>query len=217
MPDLETAYQLAAAKGGTPWARSMAALNDWCVARGSASLSTAQALYDFISAYAGGSVSYTVPGSYSFSVPYFASLTVVVNGAGAGGGGTTGAGGSGGASAFGGVVAYGGGGGDTASWAGGANGAPGGAAGGDSNAAGAGAAGGIGAWDQYSDKSGQYDYFAGVGGAGGQAVKTYGPGGLTPGSSITVVVGGGGPAGSGAGNMRGAAPGNNGSISISWS
>jgi hypothetical protein len=84
-------------------------------------------------------------------------------------------------------------------------------------AAGAGAGGGIGAWDQSSDKSGTYDSFAGNGGVGGRAVKSFAGGALTPGSTITIVVGTAGGPGSGAGNQRGAAAGANGSVTISWS
>lgn len=43
MPDLEATYQAAASKGAAPAARSLSALSDWCVARGSAALATAAA------------------------------------------------------------------------------------------------------------------------------------------------------------------------------
>ena len=215
MPDLEATYLAAASKGTAPAARSMSALNDWCVARGSANRFDAQALADFIATYAAGSAAYGTPGTFSIVVPYFASLTVTVYGAGGGGGGTTGGGSTGGYAAFGGVIGYGGAGGAPAPAGGTA--ATGGATGGDSNLAGAGAAGGLGAWDQTSDKGGTYDSFGANGGAGGRATKTFTPATLTPGSTITIVVGGGGAPGSGAGNMRAAAAGANGYIAISWS
>jgi hypothetical protein len=216
MPDLEATYLAAASKGTAPTARSMSALSDWCVARGSAPRYDAQALYDFITGYATpGSATYASPGTYSFTVPYFASLTAAVNGAGGGGGGMASGGGTGGYSAFGGVIGYGGGGGATAPAGG--TGAAGGATGGDSNAAGPGAAGGIGAYDQTSDKNGTYDSFAGNGGAGGLATKGFSPAELAPGSTIIIVVGSGGAPGSGAGNQRGATAGTNGNVQISWS
>jgi hypothetical protein len=216
MPDLEATYLAAASKGAAPAARSMSALNDWCVARGSAALATAQTLYDFITGYTTpGSATYATPGTYSFIVPYFATLSVAAYGAGGGGGGMASPGGTGGYSAFGGVVGYGGTGGATAPAGG--TGAAGGATGGDSNAAGAGAGGGIGAWDQTSDKGGTYDSFAGNGGAGGLAQKAFLPAALAPGSTVTIVVGSGGAPGSGAGNQRGATAGANGNVQISWS
>ncbi|OGG62798.1 hypothetical protein A3C21_00820 [Candidatus Kaiserbacteria bacterium RIFCSPHIGHO2_02_FULL_59_21] len=58
-----------------------------------------------------GSQTYSSPGTYTFAVPAYGSLTVTVNGAGGGGGGGAGNGASGGQSSFYGIIAGGGGGG----------------------------------------------------------------------------------------------------------
>lgn len=71
-----------------------------------------------------GSATYSTPGTYTFTVPAYGSLTVTVNGAGGGGGGIYagapatrgGAGGTGGTSSFASVTAYGGSGGSGAGW-----------------------------------------------------------------------------------------------------
>jgi Bacterial Ig domain len=187
-------------------------------------------------AYASGSQNYTTPGSYTFTVPSYGTLTVTVTGAGGGGGGGSvpaqgagyqgGNGGGGGNSTFNAsVVGYGGGGGahgDTTNMAPGSAGGAGSAGGGDTNSAGAGAGGGAGGpGPNYIDPPGPA---GGPGGAGGQASKTYSGSALTPGSGITVVVGSGGAAGAGEtaygspspyGDGPGSA-GSNGSVSISW-
>ena len=61
-----------------------------------------------------GSQSYTTPGTYSFTVPSYGTLTATVNGAGGGGGGRNSYGGNGTNSSFGSVTGYGGSG--AASW-----------------------------------------------------------------------------------------------------
>lgn len=179
-----------------------------------------------------GSQSYTTPGTYTFNVPAFNTLTVTVNAGGGGGGGYSNGhpemynGGNGGNSSFASVSAEGG--------LGGAvcvalysdihnqfpNGSPGGSSGGDSNFTGTGGAGGQGyksaSYDLGSDSYAYGD--AGYGGAGGRSVKTYIAGAL--GATVTVVVGAGGAAG-GVANTAGITQyptaGANGAVLISWS
>lgn len=200
---------------------------------------------------AAGSASYATPGTYSFSVPAYGSLTVQVWGGGGAGGGffQYAPGGPGGTSSFGNALgATGGSGGAGVTRADDPTprpGGPGGAGyGGDSNltggsglsgspgemyvsacggvsgaggsapyggvggaavsmtatgnpgiAPGGGASGGAGA-TMYSWPEGGGNYFecayAGGGGGGGYAAKAYSSGQLTPGSTVTVVVGSGG-------------------------
>lgn len=180
-----------------------------------------------------GSVSYTTPGSSSFIVPEFNTLTVTVKGGGGGGGGAdahssdfaeswTGTNGStGGNSSFNGsVIGNGGGGGlkgtivtDDAGSTNGGNGSNGTASGGDTNTTGGGSSGGTGSTNPSWNPG-----HGGTGGAGGRAVKTYASGSLTVGASITVIVGGWGAKGvctytSSANGNDGSA----GSVVISWS
>jgi hypothetical protein len=176
-----------------------------------------------ISSGAGGSQTFNASGT--FTVPTYTSLTVTVTGAGGGGGGggdsgcDTGddgdPGGSGGNSSFNSnVVGNGGGGGgggigyQVGPYSGGAGGS-GGASGGDTNTTGGGAGGGGGGTDECGGGSD-----GGPGGTGGKAVKTYSLGAFTPGNSISVVVGTGGPGGGGLGTDG--ADGANGSVAITW-
>ncbi|QQG38126.1 MAG: hypothetical protein HYS26_01055 [Candidatus Kaiserbacteria bacterium] len=186
-----------------------------------------------------GAVQYSTPGTYEFTVPTYTSLTATVKGAGSGGGGAQGAshhpseysyiyshgtggtGSAGSASSFNtSVVGNGatggtGGGGGQYGYSAGSAGTPGTASGGTTNTTGGGAPGGSG---------GGYCYYGGLNGgsgaAGGNAVKTYASGDLTPGTSITVVVGtsGGGAGGSVGDYCTGGAgtSGSNGSVTISW-
>ncbi len=169
-----------------------------------------------------GTSNFTSPGTFSFEVPDYDTLTVSVSGGGGGGstsayntGGDNGemingqSGGSGDASRFRSsvdVVGGGGGGGIRGYWTTDPGwvivparpGSPGTASGGDENKTGGGANGG------------------GNGGAGGLAVKTWAlgdRGAPVPGETITVVVGNGG---SGARILLGRRDGKSGSIAISW-
>ncbi len=165
-------------------------------------------------------VTYSTAGTYSFSVPDYAYMTVTVNGAGGGGGGSAGvastvcgkgcvtyvpvlstAGGGGGNSSFNGsVVGNGGGagGGVNGSGISGGAGSNGTASGGDTNTTAGGTAGGGGGTNNCNGNSGVGLQAPGAGGAGGQAVKAYTAGAIS--GSITVVVGagaGGGTKGTG--------------------
>ncbi len=189
---------------------------------------------------ANGSQTYSTPGSYSFVVPAYGTLTVTVRGAGGGGGGQAqltnltafpgNPGSAGGNSSFSGVIGYGGAGGtggngtinqtSCSSYPGSA-GAPGGAAGGSSNTTGAGAAGGSGGsyWVCFFQGAVSVVGPGGPGGAGGQATRSYTFGQLNPGASVTVVVGTGGAGGYS--NNNGytggtGASGSNGSVAVSW-
>lgn len=167
------------------------------------------------SAVVPGSQSYTTPGTYTFSVPAFNTLSVIVSAGGGGGGGSPycpgrtmipgSSGGVGGTSSFaGGVFGYGGSGGGGGAWNG-SNGAAGSAAGGDTNTAGGGASGGAGGvWGRYS---------GGRGGNGGLSTKTYNSDSFSVGSQIAVVVGSGG---SGGGGCSSGASGASGSVVITW-
>ena len=215
MPDFEATYNLAVSKGGTPPSgRNAEALRAWCIARGGGPGRDAASVDAFISAFSTGFVQYDQPGTYNFTVPTYATLTVNVYGAGGGGGGITTNGWPPGATQFGSVVANAGGGGVNAV-GGGAFGASGTASGGTTNTTGGGPAGGVGAWNQSGDKNGTYNEYGGDGGAGGFASRVYSPGQLTPGSTVTIVVAGGG-AGGNAGNMRAAGQGNNGFVQVGW-
>jgi hypothetical protein len=217
-----------------------------------------------------GSVTYSTPGTYSFTVPNFNTLTATARGA-SGGGGSTGSwaldhadfgegcniwgvvnhlggnpGGGGGLSSFNGsVVGNGGGGGGgpaAANNATGVAGTQGGASGGDTNTPGGGTSGAAGGPNECKVvDAGAYGTrcrgTGGTGGNGGLAQKSYSFGQLTPGSTITIVVGakGGGAGGPGlpansdpscagvypvAGWYGTSASGNNGldgSVTISWS
>ncbi len=155
-----------------------------------------------------GSQNYTSPGTYTFPVPAdYNSLTVTVNGAGAGGtfegqlsfpasGVFYNPGTNGGDSSFGSVVAHGG-----KPLTGSGSATPGDASGGDTNTTGGGAPGGA-----------NNGLASGTGGPGGKAIKTWASGAPgAPAGTVTVVVGAGGSPGSGNSN-----PGENGSVSISW-
>jgi hypothetical protein len=188
-----------------------------------------------------GSATYSTPGTYTFYVPAYSSLTVYVDGAGGGAGlDVITNGNAGGSSVFYGsatVIGYGGGGGTT-----GAGGAGGSASGGDTNTAGSagsmpnggaaangtagqagyiityagqnwGKAGGVGPGGGSIYASGSSGY---GGGGGGRAVKTFGVGALSVGGGYTVVVGAGGAGGSGgAGYVAGT--GGDGQVYIVWS
>jgi hypothetical protein len=178
-----------------------------------------------------GSQTYSTPGTYTFTVPPYATLTTTVNGAGGGGAGggddaitfssSSGTNGSnGGNSSFNTTVAgYGGTGGtagtvnqDDGSIQNGSNGSAGTASGGDSNTTGGGSGGGTGGTGYGGSENG------GAGGAGGNAVKTYSSGALSTGASVTVVVGGAGSGGAAAypGYSTAGASGSDGSVSITW-
>ncbi len=186
----------------------------------------------------GGSAEYTSPGTYTFNVPLYNTLTVTVKGAGGGGGGAAGltiltneagtytfpsggTGTSGTSSQFAAstpLIGNGGGGG-----AGGDSGsgvAPAGAAGtatgGTTNTTGGGSNGGAGGNGSYED--------GGAGGDGGRAVRTYtrdAAGAPVVGASITVVVGTRGTGGNGGVGTNYTGPkgtnGTNGEVTISWS
>lgn len=184
-----------------------------------------------------GSRAFTSPGTYTFLVPPYQSLSVDVRGAGGGGGGggywlnamllygwiialTGNWGSNGGYSAFGDVVAYGGsagspGGGLTQ----GTNGANGGGTGG-SVTSGGGAAGGAGGPANRNEGAG-YQGFGGNGGAGGRTTKSYTflSGDYRPWKeSVTIVVGQGGYGGpTNPGITPAGYPGSSGQVSISWS
>lgn len=174
-----------------------------------------------------GSASYTTPGTYTFIVPPYTTLTADVRGAGGGGAGSryTGYyiyyGDPGTVSYFnaptGNVVGNGGSGGSGSNWnppVGGVQGAHGTASGGDSNITGGGSPGG-----QGSIITLQGSLYGGPGGYGGRAVKSWSLGQLAPGTAITVVVGAGGaaspcePVGITQYNTAGA----NGAVYLSWS
>ena len=149
-----------------------------------------------------GTAHYPSPGSASFGVPPYHTLTVDVQGA--GGSGSSGINGiAGGGSFVGSVIANGGGGGIVV----GGPGAPGSASGGTTNTTGGGAAGG------YAGP-GANDY---PGGNGGRAQITWtagAPGAPHPGDILSVAIGAGGPGISYFGTNSG--PGANGSVSLSW-
>lgn len=221
MPDLEATYQSATAKGGAPASRSMSGLTDWCATRGAGTLTDATALAGFVNSHGGaGSASYLSAGTYSFVVPFAATLTIELwSGSGGGAGGDGSNGGTGGNSVFYSVSATGGGGGQRVNGPGGAggsgsngdinlsggNGAYGvygpsvGGAGGAAPSGGYGA-GGNGGEFTFCDSKGCTPGNAGGGGGGaGYVKKTFGSGVLTPGSTITLTVGAAGAAGAGTG------------------
>jgi len=159
-----------------------------------------------------GSQTYSRPGTYTFTVPAYSSLSVTVKGAGGSGAdgnvwsygpqeyypdswyGSDGF--NGGYSTFGNVRGNGGekGYGYFGHYRNGAGGI---ASGGSSNTTGAGGAGGAGG--QYAlngTYDGEYRYSAsGSGGNGGRAIKSYASGQLIPGNTVTVKVGAGGAGG----------------------
>lgn len=184
-----------------------------------------------------GSVSFLTPGTYSFEVPYHHTLFADARGASGGGGGiswsqddgaTNHAGGSGGYSYFnaptGNVVGYGGAGGQGIdNYPGpytGANGAHGTGLNGDYNGTGDATTGGVGA----AFPTAGAEFYAGNGGNGARAYKTWASGLITPKSLITVVVGAGGARGAewfgGTQDYSGFSPhsaaGVNGAVYISW-
>jgi hypothetical protein len=181
-------------------------------------------------ALADGSQSYTAPGTYTFTVPSYSTLTVAVNGGGGGGGGSEcstqgagdpgGMGGMGGTSSFGSAMAAGGtgaeGGANDACYLAfsGGDGSPGTASGGDTNTTGGGGAGGSGSVGFLGGGNG------GDGGSGGRAVKSYAVGALTSGSTVSVIVG---QAGAGGPSVEPGPPygnpgtaGQGGSVVINW-
>ena len=152
-----------------------------------------------------GSTSYTTPGTYSFNVPKFTTLTVDVRGAGGGGSNAFDSGNNGGTSVFYSSTNLRGNGGIGARKERNNDGADGTASGGESNITGGGANGG---------GAGSY---GSIGGDGGRAVKTWSKteaGHPSDTQNITVVVGAGGNGGSGTGNDGG--DGTNGAVYISW-
>ena len=186
----------------------------------------------------GGSATYTTPGTYTFNVPLYNTITVTVNGAGGGGGGASGRsqaaneqqtvtypagsnGTSGTASRFDTttpLVGNGGAGGSGASGASGtaAAGDPGTATGGSTNTTGGGSNGGAGGNGTYRD--------GGPGGDGGRAVRTFTrdvAGSPIVGGTVTVVVGTRGSGGAGGvGNTYtgpSGANGTHGTVTITWS
>lgn len=149
-----------------------------------------------------GSQTYSTPGTHSFTVPSYGTLTVtVIAGGGGGAGGYAGCwvncdpasvghpGGDAGNVSFGSVTAYGGKGGLWVS----SGGQAGGASGGDQNITGGGSSGGVGGTSQPTYSGSEDSTYTNPGsrngGAGGKAIKTYGYGALTPGSTVTVVIG----------------------------
>jgi hypothetical protein len=174
-----------------------------------------------------GSVSYTSPGTYNFTVPYFHSLLADVRGASGGGGGysedsSVYNGSAGGYSYFnaptGNLVGYGGqGGGGGNSYAGnGADGAHGSGVNGDYNGYGDATAGGAHAY-----MTSYPSLFGGNGGNGARAYRTWTKAQniLIPKSVITVVVGARGEAAPWNGDpyITSAQPGVAGAVYISWS
>jgi hypothetical protein len=176
----------------------------------------------FVSLLAPNSVSadsQTFTSSGTFTVPSYVTLTVTVKGAGGGGGGgkncclagSGGTGVTGGNSSFNSTVVGNGGAGGTGGTQptpNGSTGASGTASGGDTNTTGGGAAGGVGGSGTQAS--------GGSGGPGGLAVKTYSFGGLTQGSSISVVVGAGGAGGAGADGGSTGGTGTDGSVVVTW-
>jgi len=170
-------------------------------------------------------MSFTVPGTYSFTVPAYHTFAADARGSGGGGGGITNGGGDGAAGGYsyfnaptGNLVGYGGNGGthgDYTTGIHGTNGAPGTGVGGDGNITGGGAAGGNPV--TYPANGSVYD--GGYGGAGGRAYKAWAKGSLlTPRSVITIVVGSGGAPGPiGNGLFTPGSYGGNGAVYLSWS
>jgi hypothetical protein len=176
-----------------------------------------------------GSQLFATPGTYAFTVPYFTSLSVRVNGAGGGACslqpfgvlGWSVSGSAGTASSFGGLLVGNGGGGGVG-WLGTggtnpglnclADGAPGSAGGGAVNVAGGGSAGGSNFHPSYIT-----GFLPGSGGKGGMASTRFSGQSLPANSVITVTVGAGGARGVASPTTNPpAAPGRNGSVSISW-
>lgn len=179
-----------------------------------------------------GSQAWSSPGTYSFTVPAFHTLSVIVKGAGGGGGGGGasfygyvyygGVGGVGGQSSFGpNLIAAGGAGGpvsgtyyDMSPRSPGANGQ---GSGGDTNTTGGGA--NPGSYGYNFSLPFYYDY-GGNGGYGGRADKAYLPEALAFGSTVQIVVGAGGVAGTQTLSPWGGSlptAGQPGSVEISWS
>jgi hypothetical protein len=190
-----------------------------------------------------GSASYTSPGTYSLVVPAnFNTFVIDARGAGGGGGGAGcyyppvqygSAGAAGGASyvtipGWASVIGYAGDGGGAAvytgsfTWNDGAGGAHGTAVNGDSNITGGGAAGG-GGGNQYGGYNPNPRSVGGAGGYGGRAVRTFTKQQLIvqPRQTLTIVVGGTGPAGANSpcsGSVYAVPqPGGAGAVYISWS
>ncbi len=189
--------------------------------------------------FADGSQMYSTPGTFSFSVPIYSTLTVQVWGGGGGGAIATVAAGAGGLSSFAGsVIANGGGGGNrflTTSALGGAGGT---ASGGTTNTTGvtgstaptAWGSGGNGGAGANGGAGGTGTTIAGTagtvpgggggggtggggGGGGGYSSKTYSAGALS--GNVSVVVGSGGTAGTGGGSAIGGL-GAAGRVTINW-
>lgn len=187
----------------------------------------------------GASLTETFGSNATFNVPLsYSSISVEVRGGSGGGGGGGGlgdylccngaAGGAGGQSKFNSatpVIANGGnsgggGGGSNCTYAGaaGAAGAAGSASGGDTNTTGGGLAGGTGGASLTEGGNCGYSGAGGVGGASAKAIKTwsYGSAGApTPGTNISVTVGGAGSGGAG-GSGNAGSPGTAGSVVVTW-
>lgn len=177
-----------------------------------------------------GSQTYTVPGTYYFSIPLYNTLTTTVLGSGGGGGGESDIlqqaqnGFDGTSSSFNGnIIGYGGGGGGGAYgfYQTGIAGNNGGWAGGDSFVIGApGGNGGVASGVAGHHSSGRD---GGPGGGGGGTIKTYSNGDLVTGNVITIIVGARGSGGYGEPERIDNYPtangsfGSNGSITITWS
>lgn len=152
-----------------------------------------------------GNISYLTPGSYSFTVPPYSTLTVtVIGGGGGGGGGYNCVDGISAQYGFGGslssfnssIIGYGGNGGSASQYAAGGSAGTGGTAiGGTTNYTGNSGSGSTGGTLYASGGNGSINNCGnagGGGGGGGKAIKTYSAGQLTVGASIAVVVGDGG-------------------------
>lgn len=217
MPSLDALYQSAVNNAtvdgkGAPAGRSVYDLSAWVQNRGGAAQYNGDGLSGWIGGYSpypsstSGQVSYSTPGTYYFTAPYYNTMTATVIGAGGGGGGQN-SGGNGEASIF-----------LNLSVAGGFGGSPestssaSGAAGGN----GAGSPGGVGAVSTYSTKDASGTYYGGNGGNGGSVVQSYSAGQIAPGSVVTIVVGVGGAAGGG-GITQPATAGINGQVQVRWS
>lgn len=185
-----------------------------------------------------GSTLYTIPGTYTFTVPnYTSTLTVELWGGGGGGTGYHYAGGAGTASTFGSSLSAGGGGAGRGGFQPAGGGAGGIASGGTTNQNGsAGSTSGIGGNSPSGGNGGTTsmapggvpggggaaamctECSSGGGGAGAHVIRTYSVGQLTPGSTVTLVVGSGGVGGTTAyytGEPLGGA-GARGQVNLTW-
>jgi len=181
-----------------------------------------------------GNQDFTIPGTYTFTLPIYTTLTIQLWGGGGGGGATSGAAGgaAGTSSATLALTAGGGGGGGNPSQPGGGGGTASGgdinlvgSAGSDGNSVGGNGFGGNSPNGGAGGAPGTNGGFPGAGGGGrallgsigsgggggGYVQKTYAPGALTPGATISLTVGN-----QGLGAVLGSGSGANGRIYISW-